>query len=352
MPLSDITIVVTSHNPGTVLDRTLSTVLMRAPTCPILLVDSGSTDGTAARIHREFASVTVHEFEENRGPCATRNYGLEHAETPFVLFLDDDTVFEQGALHRLLQELESDDAIAMVGPRIVHADNPDVVQYEGGLCHFGGAPHMLNMGRSVPPGPPRDVDVLTSGCLLVRKDPACEIGGFDENLFFLMEDVEFSLRMRYRGARLRVVPEAIARNEGGSEGLSLKANKRYPKRRVFYHSRNRWLVLRSLLAARSLMVLALPLLVLESAWFVFSILQGAFGSYLAGKRDYFRRSRRAVERRVSLDGHRALTDRQLLRAPPLTLTPRALSNPILAAFASALDWVLRGLFFLLKGLLP
>jgi GT2 family glycosyltransferase len=269
--------------------------------------------------------------------------------TDLVLLLDDDTVPVDDALDRLLREIEGDQEIAMVGPRICFSKSPERVQYEGGLWHFAGLPHMLNLGKQTAPGSPKEVDLVTSGCVLVRKQVLLDAGGFDENLFFLMEDVELCARLRLMGRRIRVVPEAKALNEGASVGLSVNEERDYPKRRVYFHSRNRCLVLLGIYRPLTLFLVATPLFVLEAAWLLFALRERSLSSYLSGKWDALRRLGGVMARRRSLASIRRLDDRVLLSAPSLTLTDAALKRLWAHLFLKVLNATLTFYSHAIKG---
>lgn len=347
-----VSAVVTSHNSGPRLIETLDALAAEGACAEIHLVDSGSTDGSVDLAEQRFPALKITRLGSNRGPCATRNAGVAAAACPWVLLLDDDTVPAPGCVETLASELRSHPDAAMAGPRIVHGEDPGRIQYEGGVWHFAGLPHMEHMDEPCAVRPPRDVDVLTAGCVLVRRDAVQAAGGFDEGLFFLMEDVELSVRLRLAGWRLRVHPGAVAVNRGGSEGLSLKERHAYPKRRVFFHSRNRCLLLLSLYRLRTLFLLTPALLVMEAAWFLFSLREGAALSYIAGKADVLRRLRGAFDRQRSLQRSRGPDDRILLRAPPLTLTRAALRRPLARSLARVLDFTLAAATHPVRGVVP
>jgi hypothetical protein len=180
---------------------------------------------------------------------------------------------------------------------------------------------------------------------------AARAGGFNEALFYLMEDVELSLRLRYLGWRLVVVPAARSVNAGASAGLSLKGAD-YPARRVYFHSRNRCVMLLSLYHWWTLLVLAVPLAFFEAAWLAFAVLGGKGAPYLRGKAGVLRLLPAIARMRRGLAGRKRLRDREVLAAPPMTFTETALAQPLARALASALDGVMRLFFVLVRGALP
>jgi len=349
MDLSDVTVVVTSHDAGDTLVETVRPVRDAGNVASIHVVDSGSTDGSVDALERAFTDIRVTRLGENRGPCATRNLGLEEATTEFVLFIDDDMRLEEGCIESLRTALRSDPAIAMAGPRIL-ADGDGGVQYEGGRWHFAGLTHMRMPAADQTEEGVVDVDVLTSGCLLVRRDPVAMAEGFDESLFFLMEDVDLSLRLRYLGHRLVAVPGARAWNTGGSEGLSLRGAA-YPRQRMRLHSRNRFLLVLGLYDFWTLLVLLPGLILMDLAWLAFSVLGGHPGAFIRGKVEVLIALPSIRKKRRRIVGRKVVRDAQLCGAPPLTLTATARAQPLVSGLSHALDGMLRILWNLSRGLL-
>ncbi|NRA95921.1 MAG: glycosyltransferase, partial [Planctomycetes bacterium] len=188
-----MTVVVTAHDAGPDLVARLRRLLDSARFAAVWVMDSASSDGSVAEAASAIPELKIQRFEENVGPCVTRNRGLELATTPLVLWLDDDTEVDAGSVSALQDALLASDDRVMAGPSLRFADRRGIVQYEGGVCHYAGQPHMLHHETPAMGGAPREVDVLTSGCALVRRERVLQVGGFDSHLFFLMEDVELSL---------------------------------------------------------------------------------------------------------------------------------------------------------------
>jgi N-acetylglucosaminyl-diphospho-decaprenol L-rhamnosyltransferase len=316
--LRDVTAVVVTHEARGRLEAVLAALRAQGEFAEILVVDSGSRDGTGEGQD----GVRLVAYPENVGPCVTRNRGLREALTPLVLLLDDDTVLEPGAVAALRQALLEEPRAAAAGPVVLGPTETDRVQYAGGDPHFVGLFHVHRGPCAGAQGPPRPVGVLTSGCLLVRPELALAGGGFLEPLFYLMEDLEWSLQMRARGHELLLVPAARVRNAGASAGLSIRGAV-YPRRRAQLQARNRWLVLVATLAPWSLAVLAGPLLLFELVHAAFGVRGGLFGAVLRGKVEAMGLLSRARERRRSLSLERRRSDAELFGSPPLSLSSAA-----------------------------
>jgi GT2 family glycosyltransferase len=345
-----VTAVVTTHNARATLVRCLESLRNAGPFAEILLFDSGSTDGCVDSVKERFPDVLVERLGKNVGPCVTRNLGLKRARTPLVLFVDDDMILEPGVVERLTRALEEHPRAALAGPTIVFAGESDVIQYAGGRAHFAGLPHLLSLGeRAVRAPSPHPVDVLTAGCLLADRDRVLSVGGFDEDYFYLAEDVDLSLRLRQNGFDLIMVPSAVVQNVGGTEGVSLRDDA-YPERRVELHSRNRWLLIGKLYDPWTIFILLPGLAVYETAWIIFALFTGHLPAYFRGKwrassvlLKSFSRKRDHAKKRIP--------DRELLGAPPLTFTTSALAQPFAQKGSILLDGWLRMWWVVLKGAL-
>ena len=113
-----VTAVVTSHDAKATLGRCLESLRSAGPIAEILLFDSASTDGCADGLPPD---VVVEKLATNVGPCVTRNLGLRKAESPRVLFVDDDMILEPGLVERLARALDDNPRAALAGPTVVFA---------------------------------------------------------------------------------------------------------------------------------------------------------------------------------------------------------------------------------------
>lgn len=349
--MTAVTAVVTTHDAADTLERCLASLKGAGTFAEILVVDSGSSDGGVDDVESRHPGVRLLRLGSNRGPCAARNLGLAAATTPRVLFLDDDMVLEPGVVAALGTALDETPHGALAGPVIVFDHRPDAIQYAGGRAHFGGLPHLLRLGaRPERTLPPEKVDVLTAGCLMADRAAVLAAGGFDEDFFYLAEDVDLSLRLRQRGHHLVLLHHVVVRNIGGTVGVSLK-DRAYPARRTELHSRNRWLLLAKRYDVATLLVLLPAFAFYEAAWLLFALREGHVAAYLRGKRRAVGVVLRHWIRRDRRRDAKVVGDRRLLGAPPMTFTQSALARSSARFGAPILDGVLRLFWISLSGAL-
>ncbi|MBL8901244.1 MAG: glycosyltransferase family 2 protein [Planctomycetes bacterium] len=315
----------------------------------IVLVDDASTDGGLALAQRAFPSVRIVALDRNGGPCVARNRGLAEARHRWVLLVDNDAVIEPDALRKLrAAAFERSSAVAQ--PRAVFDGEPSRVHYDGARFHYVGLLVLRNFHAPLEQAEGRGtvaVDGMTAVTLLVDRDALRAVGGFDEELYYLMEDYDLSFRLRLAGYTICSAEDAIVRHMGGTAGLSFRADE-YPARRAFFHSRNRCRLLLKNHQVRSL-VLAVPALVLyEIVWFGFTLKARLLGPYLRGKLRFLRELPRVLRQRREVQRLRVVRDRELLVGGPLTLNPQLLAKPFARRVALALDALLRGWWSLVR----
>lgn len=317
----------------------------------ILVVDNRSTDGSVALLRRDWPAVRVIEMERNEGPCPARNRGMEEARHELVLALDCDLILEPDCLEKCLRVLEADPGLAAVEPRAVDEADRALVQYDGAWFHYVGLLCLRNFyvpaqqadGRGVVP-----VDAFVSLALLARRERLLQAGGYDQAFFILFEDSDLSYRLRSAGERIACVEDALVVHRGGTAGTSFRQGL-YPARRVFLHSRNRWLFLAKSYQKRTLLRGLPGLLLYELVAIAFACAKLAPHAYVHGKLSFLWHLPAALGARRLTSRRRRVADCELIRGGPLTLWPPLTAGPVASTFGRALDALLRGWWRLAGG---
>lgn len=217
----------------------------------ILVVDNGSTDGTAEMLGERWPSVRVIRTGRNIGFGPANNLGVRQTQSEMVLLLNPDTVVEAAAIRTLLQALAAHPEAAAVGPRLVDAEGRPELSFGPDVSPFGElrqkrlmTRYARRLGGAVAkverwtraPGPRA---WLTAACLLVRRDDFDAVGGFDERFFMYYEDVDFCLRLRQVGRALRFVPTATVRHlRGASAGSNRDLVRRRRESQLAYYEKH------------------------------------------------------------------------------------------------------------------
>ncbi|MEM7583429.1 MAG: glycosyltransferase family 2 protein [Acidobacteriota bacterium] len=119
--MTEISVVIPTYNRMDVLPEVLAALAAQedAPSFEVIVVDDGSSDGTSEWLARQSFSVPVEVIsQQNQGPAAARNRGVQTASGGRVAFLGDDTVPSRGWLathHRASRSLADRDRVAILG---------------------------------------------------------------------------------------------------------------------------------------------------------------------------------------------------------------------------------------------
>ncbi len=225
MPSPDLSVCIVNWNTRSDLEKAIASTLADADglQVEVVVVDNGSTDGSADMVRQSFPSVTLIESGENLGFSRGYNLAAEHASGRHLLMLNPDTEVRGGALAALVKHLDSHPKTGAVGPRLV---NPD-----GSLQHscrrfprpmaaiFRNTP----LGRLFPGNrftrdylmadwdhhTPREVDWLSGAAICIRREAWEQVGGFDEGFFMYAEDIDWCLRAHRAGWQVHYLPEAV-----------------------------------------------------------------------------------------------------------------------------------------------
>jgi GT2 family glycosyltransferase len=366
--LGPVSVVVCNYNGERYLSECLAAVFaMDGVVDDVIVVDNHSSDAGLALVRVQYPAVVIVEMGRNEGPCPARNEGMRRAKQRWVLALDNDAVVTRDMLAKLCAAVaEGGDAgraeesapprsspIAIAQPRSVFASEPSRVHYDGGSLTYTGLIGLRNFYTPIAAAEGRGnvpVDCAVAVALLVDRDALLALGGYDETMFILFEDLDLSFRLRATGKRIVSVEDAIVLHKGGTPGISFREGPSYPGSRVFFHSRNRWTYMAKCFHVRTLVVAAPGILVYELVWLVFATLQGGLGPWLRGKWRFMRLGAHVWRERQRFQAARSVPDRALLAGGPLTITPALKSGGAKASALRALDALLRGWWRLARWL--
>ena len=94
----------------------------------VIVVDNGSTDGSPEELERN-DDVRLITLGENVGPAAARNHAIDAARGRYLFFLDSDASITGRALRRLVDRMDRDPSIGVIGCRIVNYETREIDQW-------------------------------------------------------------------------------------------------------------------------------------------------------------------------------------------------------------------------------
>ena len=190
----------------------------------IILTDNASTDGTIEKISnlKSYTSnIRIIQNKENYGFSKGNNIAFKNARGKYILFLNSDTQVKDKGFLDMINFLNENSQIAVLGARVLNADGSS--QPSSGkfynlfnlfLVLIGG--ERLGLVRLKPNKITR-VDWVSGVCMMIRFDVFKKIKGFDENLFMYMDDIELCFRVKESGYETYFYPNLnIVHSERGS----------------------------------------------------------------------------------------------------------------------------------------
>lgn len=228
--------VVVTRDPGPWLEQAVDALASQDySNLAVLFIDAASDTDPTARIARALPDAYVRRLDENRGFGAAANHVTEIVDgAAFYCFLHDDAAPEPGAIATLVNEAVRSNA-GIVGGKLVRLDDRRRLLQVGESVDKTG-----ERSTVVEPGEldqeqydaVRDVFVVPGGCTLVRADLFEAIGGFDEGIDLLNDDLSLCWRAHVAGARVVVAPDAVI---GHAEALGDRSDPALRRQRLVRH---------------------------------------------------------------------------------------------------------------------
>ena len=201
------------------------------PSFQVLVVDNGSTDGSASMVEEMAKSFPVPlgliSNSTNLGFCAANNQGIWALNTELLGLLNNDAEVEPGWLEALEQAIRQGDDVGMAASKIVVWEDPTRIDKCGHLIYPDGQNRGRGSGQTDRGQFDRPEEVLwPDGCAaMYRRAMLEDIGGFDEDFFAYADDAELGLRARWAGWRCWYTPAAVVRHHRGAT-LGLGSSRR------------------------------------------------------------------------------------------------------------------------------
>lgn len=235
----DLSISIVSYNTKDLLNACLNSVYENSGgiNFEVIVVDNNSGDGSAEMVEKEFPQVKSIRNRENVGFARANNQAIRQSKGRYILLLNSDTVVISDALSKMINFMDSHPQAGVVGGKMVRSDltaQPSIRTYLDLKALFISFFSLKNLvpskyrrfvvrllgpflGKTVRSyldcyrneKNPTLVDDVPGACFCVRQKVVEEVGLLDENFFMYYEDTDWSIRIKKKGWKLYILPEAL-----------------------------------------------------------------------------------------------------------------------------------------------
>ena len=316
-----VTIAVINFNGGKLLlDTVLSLKKLAYGDFSLMVVDNGSSDGSADAVEKACPDVTIIRMPDNKGPSRARNVALKESKTSLVFLCDNDISPNPDTLSLLVSELRKSSSRALASPRVLYSDG-QTIQSDGVDVHYLAmsmpANRRLNIS-AVKDTQPKIHSCATGGMILVDKNKVDASSYFDEDYFFGWDDLEFSYRVSMSGYASVAVPEAVIYHH----------EKVWGTKRSFFQLRNRWYFLLINYSAKTLFLILPVLAVYELTLMVFMLLKMEPGTYIRAMYAVLHDLPVLLRKRRIIQSRRVRADADLLQTGDIYIEKGLLTSPL------------------------
>ena len=256
----------------------------------LVFIDNASTDDSVDYIREHFSEFELVLLQENTGYAGGYNRGLEKINNKYYALVNSDVELTDGWLAPIIELMESNPDIAACQPKILNFNKRDEFEYAGacgGFMDKYGIPFCAGriLGTTEKDnGQYDDIQEIfwaTGAAFVIRSDVFKQFGGFDEDYFAHMEEIDLCWRIKRAGYRIVSVPQSHIFHIGGGTLPYNNPNK------VFLNFRNNISTLIKNVRMSQLIWILLVRLILDTVASLHFILQGQFRQGFAVVRAYF-----------------------------------------------------------------
>lgn len=220
-----VALVILNWNGKRFLERFLPEVVRySSELADIIIADNASTDDSVSFLEKTYPDIRIIKINKNRGFAGGYDYALSQVDNEYYMLLNSDIEVTQDWLNPLIELMDSDQQIAACQPKIRAYNNKKHFEYAGaagGFIDSFGYPFCR--GRifyelEEDKGQYDDIKEIfwaTGAAMFIRKELFHKLGGFDDDFFAHMEEIDLCWRLKNVGYKILYCPESTVFHIGG-----------------------------------------------------------------------------------------------------------------------------------------
>ena len=191
----------------------------------IVFIDNGSQDDSVDLVKTRFPTVKIFKVAHNRGFTNGYVESLRYIDAPYYVILNSDVEVSPNWIGPIVGLMDKTPEIAAAQPKILHYDNKSNFDYagaSGGFIDRYGYPfcrgRIFDELESDKGQYDDQMEIFwaTGACLFIRSEVYHRLGGFDNDFYAHMEEIDLCWRIKNAGFQIKVCPESVVYHVGGS----------------------------------------------------------------------------------------------------------------------------------------
>ncbi len=243
---SKVAVVILNWNGKSFLEKFLPSVIKYSTSAQIIVADNQSSDDSVSFLKQHFPEVRIIINPSNDGFSTGYNLALKQVEAEYYVLLNSDVEVTEKWIEPIIDLMDSNKQIAACQPKILDYNHKTTFEYAGaagGFMDKYGYPfcrgRIFNSLEEDKGQYNNSTEVFwaTGACMFVRAEAFWKVGGFDDDYFAHMEEIDVCWRMKNIGYQIYVEPKSHVYHVGGGT-----LNKLSP-RKTFLNFRNNLITL-------------------------------------------------------------------------------------------------------------
>jgi GT2 family glycosyltransferase len=216
-----VSVIIVTWNSGRYLSRCLDSLSEQSfQDFEIVLVDNGSTDGALEGLQERYPSLSlrIELSATNLGFARGNNLGARLACGQWIALLNTDAFPEANWLENLIKATKDYPQYTCLSSRQLQANKPELLDGAGDAYHVSGLAWKRDMGYPARQYGLESKEVFSAcgAAAFYLRDAFLNVGGFDEDFFSYLEDVDLGFRLRLQGHRCLYVADAVVHHIGSA----------------------------------------------------------------------------------------------------------------------------------------
>jgi hypothetical protein len=220
-----IAVVILNWNGKKFLEKFLPSVIARSSgIADIIIADNASSDGSLEYLESTHPEIRIIRLEKNHGFATGYNLALRQVDADYYILLNSDIEVTDNWIMPVIRLMEEDPTIAACQPKIRSYHDPEKFEYAGaagGFIDKYGYPFCQGrLFQSLEKDTGQfdkasEVFWATGACMFVRSEVYHKLGGFDDDFFAHMEEIDFCWRAKNQGYKIFYCPGSTIFHIGG-----------------------------------------------------------------------------------------------------------------------------------------